>query len=259
MEETVLVEMKDDVAVVTINRPKAMNSIDPDTISALGEAVADLAVDPDVSVIILTGAGEKAFVAGGDIKGMTELDGMGGREMALDAQSVFNLVEKCPKPVIAAINGYALGGGCELALCCDIRLAAKSAKIGQPEVNLGIIPGFGGTQRLPRLVGRGLASEMIFTGEMVTAEYAERIGLVNHVYEDGELMDKALEMAVKIAEKSRTALKLSKEAIVNGTEMDLDKGCLYEADLFGLSFSSADKKEGVSAFIEKRKPEFKDV
>jgi enoyl-CoA hydratase len=209
-------------------------------------------------VVILTGAGEKSFVAGGDIALMQPLGSLEAREIALKAQEVLNAIEDCPRPVIAAINGYALGGGCELAMACDIRIASDQAKLGQPEINLGIIPGWQGTQRLPRLVGKGRAKELIFTGKIISADEACRIGLVNQVVPGAALLAAARDMATQIAGKSLAALRLAKEAIDNGQEMDARRACRYEADLFGICFSTADQKEGMAAFLEKRKPLFKD-
>jgi len=257
-DDMLLIEKQDGVALVTINRPKALNSLNEPLLAALREFLHGAQSDVSVRVIILTGAGEKAFVAGGDIAVMQPLDALAARDMALKAQTVFNTIEACPKPVIAAINGYALGGGCELAMACDIRIASDTAKLGQPEINLGIIPGWQGTQRLPRLVGKGKAKELIFTGNMVSAEEACRIGLVNQVVPAAELIESARAMAGQIAGKSLAALRLAKEAIDNGLEMELARACRYEADLFGLCFSTADQKEGMGAFLEKRKPQFKD-
>jgi len=257
-DNLLLIENQDGVALVTVNRPKALNSLNQPLLAALHDFILGVENDASVRVVILTGAGEKAFVAGGDIAVMQPLGPLAARDMALQAQAVFNAIEACSKPVIAAINGYALGGGCELAMACDIRIASDAAKLGQPEINLGIIPGWQGTQRLPRLVGKGRAKELIFTGNMVSAEEACRIGLVNQVVPAGELIQSAREMAGQMAGKSLAALRLAKEAIGNGLEMESTKAYRYEADLFGLCFSTADQKEGMGAFLEKRKPQFKD-
>lgn len=250
-------EQTENVTILTIDRPKALNSLNPDTIRELESAFGALNNDPEVHVIILTGAGEKAFVAGGDISVMQPLKPLEARAVARQAQKLFNLIEHSPKIVIAAINGYALGGGCELAMACDIRLAADLAKMGQPEINLGIIPGWAGTQRLPRLVGKGKAKEMMLTGDMVSAAEAERIGLVNRTVASDKLMDEALEMARKIAGKPQIAVGLIKEAVDNGLEMPVDKAIDYEAELFGLCFATEDQKEGMAAFLEKRKAQWK--
>jgi enoyl-CoA hydratase len=242
------VEKNGAVAVVTFNNPKALNALTVDTFEALEQALNELAEDQDIRVVILTGAGEKAFVAGGDIGFLATLDVEGARRFALLAQKVIDQIEAFPKPVIAAINGYALGGGCELSMACDMRVAADTARFGQPEVKLGIIPGFAGTQRLARLVGKAKAKEMIFTGEMISAAEAERIGLVNRVVPADLLM---------VTDKSASAIALSKEAIDHGVEMDFARAARYEADLFGLSFATPDAQEGIAAFLEKRSPQFK--
>ncbi len=252
-----LLDTKERVAVLTVNRPAALNALDPDTIRELGTALRQLEEDRDVHVVVLTGAGDKAFIAGGDISVMVSLGPLEAREAARSAQKLFCQIEKMPKVVIAAINGYALGGGCELAMACDIRLAAESAKIGQPEVNLGIIPGWAGTQRLPRLVGKGVAKQMLLTGEMISARRAQAIGLVNEVYPDDELLSAARELAVRIAAKPQVAVRLIKEAVDNGLEMSSERAFEYEADLFGLCFATEDQKEGMNAFLQKRPPVWK--
>lgn len=251
------IDTNDSIAILTINRPKALNALNPQTLKELDCAFDNLINDPSVKVVILTGAGEKAFVAGGDISVMAPLKPMEARSVARQAQALFNKIEYAPVIVIAAINGYALGGGCELAMACDIRLAADSAKLGQPEINLGIIPGWAGTQRLPRLVGKGKAKELMLTGDMVTAAEAERIGLVNRAVPAEKLIGTALEMAGKIASKPQVAVRLIKEAVDNGMEMPVDKAIDYEAELFGLCFATEDQKEGMSAFLEKRQAAWK--
>lgn len=256
--QTLLIETSEGVSIITVNRPQAMNSMTLTTLQELDEAVRELTASAEVRAIIITGAGTKAFIAGGDIAMLRELDPCGARDLALLAQGVLKAIEQSPKPFIAAINGYALGGGCELAMSCDIRIATETARFGQPEINIGTLPGFGGSQRLPRLVGKGRALEMILTGEMIDAQEAWRIGLVNKVVSAEELMDTARTLAFKLASKSMVALKFCKEAVHNGMEMDLSHACQYEADLFGLSFSTADQKEGMSAFLEKRKVIFTD-
>lgn len=255
-DSNLIVHIAERIATITINRPKNLNSLTEEVFTDLSKTINDLAGNEEVAVIILTGAGEKAFVAGGDITAMVEATPEWARNFALLAQGVLNRIEHSPKPVIAAVNGYALGGGCELAMACDIRIASETALFGQPEVKLGIIPGFAGTQRLSRLVGKGKAKEIIFTGEMLDAEEACRIGLVNKVVPADQLMDAAREMAAVIARRSRTAVRLSKEAIDNGLEMDSGRAERYEADLFALCFAGEDQREGMKAFVEKRDPEF---
>ena len=253
---SLLLEKDGPVATITFNNPKALNALTVDTFHGLAALLGELEQDADVRVVILTGAGEKAFIAGGDIGHLGTLDADGAREFALLAQRVIDKIESFPKPVIAAINGYALGGGCELAMGCDIRIAADSAKFGQPEVKLGIIPGFAGTQRLARLVGKGKAKELVFTGEMIDAEEACRIGLVNRVVAKDQLLDETRALAMKMCDKSASAIKFAKEAIDNGLEMDFARAARYEADLFALCFTTEDCKEGVSAFLEKRPAKF---
>jgi len=246
------------VALVTINRPQAHNALNEELFDELLRLTDELASDPAVRVVILTGAGEKAFVSGGDIALMQPLGALAARAMTLKAQRLLHTIENLPQPVIAAINGFALGGGCQLAMACDIRIASEKARLGQPEVNLGIIPGWAGTQRLPRLVGKGRAKELIYTGAMISAEEAWRIGLVNKVVPAEQLLPAALEMAAMISAKSQVAVRLAKEAINHGLEMDSARAARFEADLFGLCFSSEDQKEGMGAFLEKRQPVFKD-
>ncbi len=255
-DERLLLEKDGPLATITFNNPKALNALTVATFEGLDRLLDELEKDPEVRVVILTGAGEKAFVAGGDIGHLGTLDAESAREFALLAQRVIDQLEAFPKPVIAAVNGYALGGGCELAMGCDIRIAADSARFGQPEVKLGIIPGFAGTQRLTRLVGKGRAKELIFTGEMIDAEEACRIGLVNHVVAKERLLDETRALAMKMCDKSSSAIKLAKEAIDNGLEMDFARGSRYEADLFALCFTTPDCKEGISAFMEKRPARF---
>jgi len=253
-----LVEIADGSAIITVNRPSSMNSMTLATLQELDRAVRELSASTEVRAVIITGAGEKAFIAGGDISMLKNLSPVEARELALLAHGICNAIEQSPKPFIAAVNGYALGGGCELAMSCDIRIAAEHARFGQPEVNIGTLPGFGGSQRLPRLVGKGRALEMILTGDMIDAQEAWRIGLVNKVVPQAELMNTARSLATKLAGKSQMALKLCKEAVINGLEMDLQRACSYEADLFALSFATADQQEGMAAFLEKRAPVFHD-
>lgn len=256
--QNLLLDKVDGVATLTIHRPTALNALNPETIAELDETVAALAGDPSVRAVILTGAGDKAFVAGADIAAMQPLDPVAARELARRGHHLCHSIERAPKVFIAAVNGYALGGGCELAMACDIRLAAETARFGQPEINLGIIPGFGGTQRLPRLVGRGRALELLLTGEMIDAHEALRIGLVNRVVPPAELLAEVQAMARQIAGKGMAAVRLCKEAVANGLEMDLARAADYEAELFGLCFATADQKEGMQAFLEKRRAVFCD-
>lgn len=251
-----LLEREDKIATVTFNRPKALNALNQETLLEVLACFRALQEDEAVQVVILTGSGAKAFVAGADIAFMKEMTPLEARNFAFLGQEVMNTIERLEKPVIAAINGFALGGGCELAIACDIRLASDNARFGQPEVNLGIVPGFGGTQRLPRLIGKGRASELIFTGDMIDAAEAYRIGLVNRVVPQDQLLPSCREMAAKIASRGPVAVKLSKGAIINGLEMDLARACGYEADQFALGFTSADQKEGMEAFLEKRPARF---
>ena len=254
--ETILVEKRGSVAVLTINRPDKLNAL-TSKVHAEGVAALDeLRKDDSVRVLVITGAGEKSFVAGADIgefEGKTPVTQRGG----FLERTLFNSIDNFPKPVIAMINGFCLGGGCELALACDIRLASETARLGQPEINLGIIPGGGGTQRLTRLVGEGKSMEIILTGDMIDAQEAYNLGLVNHVYAPQELESKTIEMANKIAEKAPIALQMAKEAVKLASRSNLDEGLRREVDLFAICFSTEDKAEGVAAFLEKRKPVFK--
>ena len=254
--ETLLFEASDGIGVLTLNRPKALNALNAQLMSELQAFVSKVATDPEIKVLIITGAGEKAFVAGADITEMQPKSAVEGRDWAKFGQQVFDQIENLPQPVIAAVNGFALGGGNELAMACDIRIASEKAKFGQPEVNLGITPGFAGTQRLPRLIGKGRAKELIFTGEPIDAAEAYRIGLVNKVVPPEELLPAARDLAKKIIAKGEIAVRQCKAAINRGMEMDLASGTAYEAEVFGLCFATADQKEGMRAFIEKRKPVF---
>ncbi len=252
-----LLEKSGPIAVLTFNRPKALNALNSDTLSELSTVLDELGRDSSVKVVILTGSGEKAFVAGADISQMKDFNPLEGRRFGQLGQATLRKLELLPQPVIAAINGFALGGGCELAMACDIRLASENAKFGQPEVTLGLTAGFGGTQRLPRLVGTGLASEILFTGDIIDAQEAYRIGLVNRVYTLDTLMEEAQKLAKRIAGRAPAAVQLSKSAIQRGTNMDLDSAQAYEAEVFALTFSTEDQTEGCTAFVEKRKAVFK--
>jgi enoyl-CoA hydratase len=251
-----LFEIKGSIGFITLHRPKALNALTAELLQELSTLLDSIEQDPSIKVIIITGSGEKAFVAGADIAQMKNLNAIEGRNFGKIGQAVFNKLENLPQPVIAAINGFALGGGCELAMACDIRIASEKAKLGQPEVSLGITPGFGGTQRLPRLIGKGRAKELIYTGDMIDAPEAYRMGLVNKVVAPEELMDAAQAMAEKIIARASVAVQLSKNVINKGMNMDLASGIAYEAEVFGLCFATADQKEGMTAFVEKRKVNF---
>jgi enoyl-CoA hydratase/carnithine racemase len=255
--ENLLYEKKDEIAYVTLNRPKVLNALNRKTVQELQHALIDARADDSVRVLILTGAGEKSFVAGADIGELAQQTPVSGRETSLFGQGVFHLLETMGKPSICAINGFALGGGCELALACTIRIASKTAKLGQPEVKLGIIPGYGGSQRLARLCGKGVAQELCLTGEMIGAEEALRIGLVNHIYESAELLPAAEAMAKKIIANAPLAVKYTMEAIERGVEMGQEEGLFLEATLFGLVCTTEDMREGTKAFLEKRPGQFK--
>lgn len=246
---------EDGLAVITINRPEALNALNSEVLNEINTAIEDVKADDQIGVVILTGAG-KAFVAGADIAQMQAMSVDEAYAFAKLGQEVFEKIENLPKIVIAAVNGYAFGGGCELSMACDIRLASEKAVFGQPEVNLGITPGFGGTQRLPRLVGKGKAIELIATAGNVTAAEAERIGLVNSVV-DGDVLAAAKEMAQKILSKGSFAVRYTKAAIQNGLQTDIKTAIAYEASVFALCFGAEEQKEGMAAFLEKRKPVFK--
>src|SRR5437879_1394923 len=255
--ENILYEKKDGIAYVTFHRPKVLNALNRKTVEELHHALLDARDDASVRVLILTGAGDKSFVAGADIGELAVQTPIKGKEFSLYGQSVFHLLETMGKPSICAINGFALGGGCELARSCTIRIASKTAKLGQPEVKLGILPGYGGTQRLARLCGKGVAHELCLTGEMVTAEEALRIGLVNHIHEPAELLPAAEAMAKKIMANAPLAVKYAMEAIERGVEAPQEEGLFLEATLFGVSCSTEDMREGTKAFLEKRPAQFK--
>ena len=250
--ENVLYEKKGDIAYVTLNRPKVLNALNGKTWEDLRAAFEKARDDAGVRGVILTGAGEKAFIAGADINELAHLSAVEGEESSSFGQAVLNLVENLGKPVIAAINGFALGGGCETAMACTIRIAAETAKFGQPEVKLGVLPGGGGTQRLPRLVGKGRALQLILTGEMISAQEAYRIGLVNEVVPTTNLISRAEAILKQIFSNAPLAVKYSLEAVNKGLETSLDEGLALEASFFGLCSGTEDKKEGTSAFLEKR-------
>jgi enoyl-CoA hydratase len=253
----ILLEKKHSIAYVTVNRPKVLNALNMATMEELRAAFTDIKDDAAIRVAIITGAGEKAFIAGADISELAKHNAVSGKEYTHRGQSVLDLIENLGKPVIACINGFALGGGCELALACTMRLASDNAKLGQPEVKLGIIPGYGGTQRLPRLVGKGIAMQMVLAGEMITAQEAHRIGLVNEVTAAAELIPRAEAIAAKIIANAPLAVQYAMEAVNKGLDMTLAEGMFLEAALFSVACSSEDKKEGTTAFLEKRPAQFK--
>jgi len=254
--ETLLIERRGRVAIITINRPEKRNALNIKTREEGAAALDELRDDREIGVVVFTGAGDKAFIAGADIAEFANRTALTQRDI-MTARSLFTAVDSFPKPVIAMVNGYCLGGGCELALACDLRIASETASFGQPEINLGIIPGGGGTQRLTRLIGEGKAMELILTGDIIDAKTAYTLGLVNTVVPAADLEAKTMELANRIAEKSPIALQMAKEAVKLASRSNLDEGLRREVDLFALCFSSEDKDEGVGAFLEKRKPQFK--
>jgi enoyl-CoA hydratase len=255
-DDVVLVSEADGIAVVTVNRPDKLNALNAELVRRLLDAFARLKMTPSVRAVLLTGAGEKAFVAGADIAGLAALEAASARDLALTGQALTNLIETMGKPVIALINGYAFGGGLELAMACTLRLAAEGAKLGQPEVKLGLLAGYGGTQRLPRLVGRGRALELLLTGEPVDAAEAHRIGLVNRVLKREALLEEGRALAGKILAAGPVAVRLTLEAVHRGLDLPLGEALRLEADLFSQAASTADMKEGTAAFLEKRPARF---
>jgi len=254
--QTLLFDVRDGVAVITINRPDKLNALNDQVMAELADVAQRLATDDDIRGAILTGAGPKAFVAGADIGDLAKQGPFDGKARALRGQAVLRRLETCGKPVIAAVNGFALGGGCELAMACHLRIASEHAKFGQPELKLGIAPGYGGTQRLPRLVGKGVALQLILTGETIDAREAHRIGLVNKVVPSAELLAEAEKLLRGILAMGPLAVRLALEAVDQGLEMSLDEGLLLEANHFGLLAATRDMKEGLGAFLEKRTPKF---
>ena len=252
----ILVEKKGKIGIITVNRPEQLNSMNSATRSEMTQSFEDMETDSDVSVVILTGAPSKAFIAGADIKEFAEMDLRTREEMNEDWR-VTKVISEMTKPVIAMINGFCLGGGLEIAMACDLRISSEKSKLGQPEINIGIIPGAGGTQRLTRLIGEGRAMEMILTGRMITAKEAHQYGIVNFVFDSDELEIKTLEIANTIADKSPYAIERAKKCVRAVAEMSLEKGLEYEQDMFIECFRSEDGKEGIAAFIEKRKANFK--
>ena len=255
--DNLLVERDAAVAIVTINRPKVLNALNAQTLAELQQVMLELQLDDSVRAVVLTGAGDRAFVAGADIGELAPLTPTAAVERARAGQRVFDLIEQLGKPVIAAINGFALGGGCELAMACTLRLAADTATLGQPEVRLGLIPGYAGTQRLPRLVGQGRALELLLTGTPITADAAERIGLVNRVVPASELMDEARRLAATLAAQAPLAVRYILASVHAGLQMPAAEAWAHEAALFGLAAATEDMREGTRAFLEKRKPVFK--
>lgn len=255
--ECLLVEKEERIGRVTINRPDKLNALNVKTVVELIEAFGQMKADDEVGVVILTGAGSKAFAAGADINELLKLDALGGKEFSARGQGLCSLIENLGKPVIAAVNGFALGGGCEIAMACTLRVAAEKARLGQPEINLGTIPGYAGTQRLARIIPRGVAMELILTGRILTAEEALTLGLVNKVVPQEELESTVGELATLLLAKPPFALKACMEAVLHGTEMSFEDGCRLEANLFALTCGTRDMKEGMKAFLEKREAVFK--
>lgn len=254
--ENIVLEKENRIAILHINRPKALNALNAATLLEIKDAVADVNADPEVDVLIITGAGDKAFVAGADIAYMSTMTANEGRVFSALGNHVFRSIELMEKPVIAAVNGFALGGGCELAMACDFRIASFRARFGQPEVGLGVTPGFGGTQRLPRLIGTGMAKQLLYTADIIDANEALRIGLVNQVVPAEELMATVQDIAARIVSKSQIAVRYCKAAVDNGMQTDIDRAISIEADVFGLCCATDDQKEGMGAFLEKRKANF---
>jgi enoyl-CoA hydratase len=252
--ENIRLELRPPLAMVTIDRPKVLNALNYRSMAELEQVFLDIRQNPDVRAVLLTGAGEKAFVAGADINELASLTPLEGEQLATRGQRIFHLIENCGKPVIACINGFALGGGCELALACTLRIASTNARLGQPEVKIGIIPGYGGTQRLPRLIGKGAALKMILTAEMVSAAEALRLGLVDEVVAPDQLLPRAEQLAQTIAGMAPLAVRDSIRAVNSGYDLPLASGLELEASLFGLACSTSDKREGAQAFLEKRAP-----
>lgn len=255
--KTILFTVDENIAVITINRPKFLNALNTEVLREISEVVDIIDAGSSIRAVVLTGAGEKAFVAGADISEMQNKNVLDAREFSSLGNKTFSKLENLKVPVIAAVNGYALGGGCELAMACDIRIAGHKAKFGQPEITLGIMPGFGGSQRLARLTGIGIAKEILFTGEMINAERAYEIGLVNRIVDSSEVLTEAIKMAQKIVANSPLGVCFTKKAVNEGANLDIKRAVSLEAELFGSLFSTKDQKEGMSAFLEKRQVTFK--
>ncbi|UCC27297.1 MAG: enoyl-CoA hydratase/isomerase family protein [Candidatus Bathyarchaeota archaeon] len=255
--ENAIYEKSDGMATITINRPKALNALNKQAVQEILSRLNDAEADETVKVIVITGTGDKAFCVGLDLKAVKGISAVNGMNLSLLGQELTKKIESLRKPVIAAINGYALGGGLELAMSCDLRIASENAKVGQPELNVGLIPGWGGTQRLPRLVGRGIAKELIFTGKMIDAETAKQLGVLNKVVPPDQLKSVVKELAAELMTKPPIGIQLAKQLINSSIETDLTKGLVQEAQAFGVLASTEDFDEGVAAFIEKRKPQYK--
>ena len=255
--ENILFAENEEIATITFNRPKALNALNRELLAELSQALDEIAANEDIRVLILTGAGDKSFVAGADITELATYNSLQAKKFASDGHTIINKLQDLPAAVIAAVNGFALGGGTEIAIACDFIYAAENAKFGQPEINLGVIPGFGGTQRLPRLIGPNMAKEMIFTGKMISAAEALQLGLVNKVVPQDKLMEEVNITAGVIASKGKVSLREAKQAINKGMNVDLATGCGIEVDAFAISMASPDAREGTTAFVEKRKAEFK--
>jgi enoyl-CoA hydratase len=255
--ETIIFETEGNVGIIKFNRPKALNAINPDMLSETQDALNKVEADPAIKVLVLTGEGDKAFVAGADISHMVKLNPLGSRQFAREGHELGFRLESLPIPVIACVNGFALGGGTELAMASDFIYASEKAKFGQPEINLGVMPGFGGTQRLPRLVGKGMAKELCMTGVIISAQEAKEIGLVNKVFPPDKLWEETMKTAQLIATKGKVSLRGVKECIDRGYDLDLRDGCYMEIDAFALCATSPDREDGMTAFLDKRKPEFK--
>jgi len=254
--DNIIYELVDDIGTITFNRPKSLNALNDALLDELSSALDDIASDENIRVLVLTGSGEKSFVAGADIKEISQNSPLTGRRVSTKGQDIFFKLESLSIPVIAAVNGFALGGGCEIALACDFIYASEKARFGLPEITLGLIPGYGGTQRLARLIGKNMAKEMIFTGKMISASEAKDIGLVNQVCPPVNLMEAVMETAKSIASKGRFSLEAAKRVVNSGFEVDLNSGFKIESDAFGLCFASVDAKEGTNAFLEKRAAKF---
>jgi enoyl-CoA hydratase len=255
--ENIMYEVKEGIATITFNRPKSLNALNGALLAEFSRALDEIAADEDIRVLILTGAGDKSFVAGADITELATFDSLKAKAFARKGHDIINKLQALPIAVIAAVNGFALGGGTEIAIACDFIYASENAKFGQPEINLGVVPGFGGTQRLPRLIGTNMAKELIFTGKMISAEEALKLGLVNKVVPQENLMEEVMKTADIIASKGKVSLREAKQAVNRGMNVELAQGCSIEIDAFALCYASPDSKEGTSAFIEKRKADFK--
>jgi enoyl-CoA hydratase len=255
--ENIIYQVQEGIATITFNRPKALNALNAALLEEFSSALDEIAADENIRVLVLTGAGDKSFVAGADITELATFNSLTAKNFAQKGHAIIAKLQQLPIAAIAAVNGFALGGGTEIAIACDFIYASDNARFGQPEINLGLIPGFGGTQRLPRLIGSNLAKELVFTGKMISAAEAEKIGLVNKVVPQEQLMEAVLKTAGEIASKGKASLREAKQAINNGLNTDLATGIHIEVESFGMCYASDDSKEGTSAFLEKRKPEFK--